>query len=106
MDSTPETIVSATRAVNPALQEVLRGLQPGQRIRITQTVRIGFTKWTTTVEGAFRELRYLATGLATDRVLEDDIVVPIVCFTKDNSELSSIAIDEETKIERVDGNGR
>ncbi len=33
------------------------------------------------------------------RVPEDDIVVPLVHFTKDNGELSSIALDNNTKLE-------
>ena len=54
-----------------------------------------------TVDGIFRDVNYLATGLATDRVPEDDIVVVAVHFTKDNGELSSVTLDEHTKIETV-----
>jgi hypothetical protein len=97
------TIASATRPVDPALVAVLRALRPGQRIRVTQTVRVGFQEWTTTVIGTFRAVRYLATGLSTERVPEDDIVVPTVHFTKENGELSSIALDEHTKLEAVEG---
>ena len=38
-------------------------------------------------------------GLATQRLPEDDIVVVTVHFTKDNGELSSIALDEQSKVE-------
>jgi hypothetical protein len=99
-DSGP--ILSSTRQVNPELSALLRRLQPGQRIRITQTVRVGSQQWQTTVTGIFRHVDYLVTGLATDRVPEDDIVVPAVHFTKDNGELSSITLDEHTKIEAVE----
>ena len=58
-------------------------------------------QWTTTVIGVFRHINYLATGLSTDRVPEDDIVVVAVHFTKDNGELSSITLDENTKIEVI-----
>ena len=103
--STPsQSLPSSTRPVNPALSQLLRSLKPGDPIRITQTVRVGFKEWTTTTTGTFRELRYLATGLATDRVPEDDIVVVTVHFTKDNGELSSVAVDEHTQVERVAGN--
>ena len=57
----------------------------------------------TTTTGIFREIRYLATGLSTDRVPEDDIVVATVHFTKDNGELSSITLDEQSKVELVNG---
>ena len=99
MSSPAPMIPSSTRPVSPELSALLRRLQPGQRIRITQTVRVGLKEWTTTVVGTFRGLRYLQTGLSADRVPEDDIVVPTVHFIKDNVELSSIAIDEQTRVE-------
>jgi len=92
---------SSTRPVSPEIVSVLERLQPGQRIRITQTVRVGQQQWHTTVEGVFRDVKYLSTGLSTQRVPEDDIIVPTVHFTKDNSELSSITLDEHSRIEIV-----
>jgi hypothetical protein len=92
----------ATRPIRPELQALLDGLQPGQRLRITQTVRVGLKSWPAVVTGTFRHVDSLATGLATDRVPADDIVVPIIHFTKDNGELSSVALDENTVVERVD----
>jgi hypothetical protein len=87
--------------IRPDLAAVLQQLEPGQRIRITQTVRVGMKTWQATVIGTFRLINSLATGLATDRVPEDDIIIPIVHFTKDNGELSSVALDEHSKIEMV-----
>jgi len=81
------------------LTAVLTRLQAGQRIRITQTLRVGLKTWPAIVEGTFRALNSLATGLATDRVPEDDIIIPIVHFIKDNGEMSSVALDEHTRIE-------
>ncbi len=103
MNSPSESMPSATRPVNPALTALLRRLQPGARIRIIQTVRVGMAEWTTTVLGTFRGVNYLATGLATDRVPADDIVVVAVHFAKDNGELSSVTLDEQSKIELVEG---
>jgi hypothetical protein len=101
MNEERDCLPSATRPVRPELTALLRSLKPGQRIRITQTVRIGFDEWQATVTGAFRHVKYLVTGLATDRVPEDDIVVPTVHFTKDNGELSSVTLDEKSKIESM-----
>ena len=98
--TTPEKLTLPTRRLDPAQVELLRSLQPGQRIRVVQTVRVGARVWTAETAGAFRSINYLATGLSTERVAEDDIVVPLVHFTKDNGELSSIAIDENTRVER------
>lgn len=100
MSSKPVTY--ATRPIRPELRALLDALQPGQRLRITQTVRVGMKSWPAVVTGVFRHVDSLATGLATDRVPADDIIVPIVHFTKDNGELSSVALDENTVVERID----
>src|SRR5262249_57987929 len=92
-------VVPPTRTIDPKRADLLAGLKPGQKIRITQRVRIGSSKtWAVTVEGEFRDVNYLATGLSTARVPEDDIVVPTVHFTKPNGELSSITLDEHSKV--------
>ena len=101
MSHVPETLTSSTRPPSPELVALLRRLRPGQRIKITQTVRVGLKSWPAVVTGTFRGLNYLATGLATDRVPEDDIVVIVVHFTKDNGELSAITLDENSKVEVV-----
>ena len=101
MSQPPPRIPSSTRPINPELSALLRSLKPGQRIGITQTVRVGLKQWTTSVSGVFRALHYLATGLATDRVPADDIVVVAVRFTKDNGELSSVTLDEHSKVEVI-----
>ena len=93
-----------TRHVRPDLQATLAKLQPGMRIRITQLLRVGSQTWPAVVTGTFRHYDALATGLATQRVPEDDIIVPIVHFTKEpHGELSSVAIDEHTRIEILNG---
>ena len=95
---TPAKIALPTRTIDPALVDLLRSLKTGQKIELTQSVRVGAKKWTTTTTGTFRGINYLATGLTTDRVPEDDLVVPMVHFTKENGELSSIALDEHSVV--------
>ena len=97
----PDRIVLPTRRLDPALVELLRSLNPGDSIRVTQTVRVGARKWEATTDGTFREIAYLETGVTTDRVKEDDLVVPVVRFAKPNGELSSISIDENTKVTKL-----
>jgi len=99
--SIPSTITSTTRKLSDEQVAVLKSLAPGRRIRVVQTVRVGAKKWQAVAEGVFREINYLATGVTTDRVPEDDIVVPVVHFTKDNGELSSISVDENTVVSLV-----
>ena len=102
MSEPVQSLPSATRPIDPALSALLQRLRPGQPIRITQKVRVGTTAWTATVLGTFRGVNYLATGLATDRVPEDDIVVVAVHLTKENGELSSVTLDENSQIEVVE----
>ena len=91
-----------TRPIPPAVLAVLEALKPGQRVRVTQLVKVGSTRtWTFTVEGVFRHVDSLATGLATDRLRVDDIIIPVIHFTKDNQEMSSVTVDEHTKVEVV-----
>jgi hypothetical protein len=102
MTTTVPGLVKTTRPLLPETLETLARLKTGDRIRITQTVRITSTRaWTTTVTGIFRVLQALVTGLATHRAPQDDIIVPTVHFTKENGELSCVALDEQTRIEIV-----
>ncbi|MBX9677898.1 MAG: hypothetical protein K2X38_03975 [Gemmataceae bacterium] len=98
--SNPQHIYTS-RPIRPDLLATIEKLKPGDRIRITQTVRVGFRSWPAAVTGVFRHVDSMATGLATDRVAEDDIIVPILHFTKDNKEMSSVALDEQTTVEIV-----
>ena len=99
--SVPSTITSTTRKLSQQQVDVLLALKPGQRIRIVQLVRVGAKRWEAVAEGKFRQINYLVTGVTTDRVPEDDIVVPVIHFTKDNGELSSITLDPSSQIEVV-----
>jgi len=90
-----------TRRLEPAVVEVIKSLTPGDRVRVTQTVRVGARTWPAPAVGTFRGLRYLATGVTTERVAEDDVVVPTLHFAKDNGELSSVSLDENTKVEKL-----
>ena len=93
---------SATRTLHPDLIKLLNKLKPGDRIRVKQRVRVGSSgEWLAQTEGVFRSANYLATGLATERVPEDDIVVITIHFTKDNGELTSITLDENSQVEAV-----
>ena len=80
-------------AVSPA------ELKPGQRVRITQQVRVGRKSWPAVAEGVIREVQTLQTGLATDRNFDDIVAVATVHFMKDNRELSSVTVDGNTQIE-------
>jgi hypothetical protein len=74
-------------------------VKPGQRVRITQTVRVGLSSWPAIAVGTVRDLQMLVTGLTTERAKDDVVAVPTLHFVKENGELSSVTIDENTRIE-------
>ena len=94
-------IVLPSRRLDPNLVELIKSLTVGDRIKVVQTVRVGGRSWLAEAVGSFRGVNYLATGVTTERVKEDDLVVPTIHFTKDNGELASISIDEQTRIEKL-----
>jgi hypothetical protein len=99
MSEEPQDLPFTTQPIKAELIPVLQRLRPGMRIRITHLVRVGNQTWPHTVEGTYRSLNSLATGISTQRYPRDDIIVSTLHFIKDNKELSSIALDEHTKIE-------
>ena len=96
--TTPANVTLPTKRLDPKLVERLNSLEPGQKIIVVQAIRVGSRKWNSTSSVVFRSINYLATGISTDRIPEDDIVVPMVHFTKENGEHTSIAIDENSQI--------
>ena len=98
--STPADVTLPTRRLDPAVVQVLKDLRPGDRVTLTHTVRVGARSWPATATGTFRGVNYLSTGVTTDRVAADDIVVPTVHFARDDGELGSVALDENTKVSR------
>jgi hypothetical protein len=77
-------------------------LKPGQKVKVTQTVRVGLRSWPATVTGTVRHLQTLMTGLSTERAKDDVVAIPTLHFVKENGELSSVTIDENTRIELVE----
>lgn len=99
--STPRDVTLPSRRLDPAVIQLLKELKPGDRVTLTHTVRVGGRSWPATATGTFRGVNYLSTGVTTERVAADDIVVPTVHFSRDDGELGSVALDEHTKISRA-----
>jgi hypothetical protein len=95
------TIHLPTRELSEGVLATLKSLKAGDRIKLVQTVRVGGKTWPAETVGVYRGINYLSTGVTTERVKEDDIVLPTVHFTKDNGELASICLDERTAITKL-----
>ena len=97
----PPIVVLPTRRLDSAFLKFLRSLKPGDRIRIDRNMKVGRREWVARTHGTFREIAYLDTGITTERVREDDLVVPVLRFTKLNGEHTSVGIDEHLTVERI-----
>lgn len=83
---------------------VFSQLKPGDRVKVTQTVRVGFRQWTTTVSGTVLETRRCETGLHTDRADDDHVFVDTILLNRDGAgDRTTVTIDENTQIEVVAG---
>lgn len=92
---------SATRDYT-TLAVLLESLRPGDKILIRKTLRINsLNSWNHEVQGEFLHVNHLSTGLATDRVPQDDVVLVCVHFRKSNRELGSVILDDQTHIEKI-----
>jgi hypothetical protein len=99
--SEAKSIHLPTRELSEGVLNTLKSLKAGDRIKVVQTVRVGAKTWPAEAVGVYRGINYLSTGVTTERVKEDDIVLPTVHFTKDNGELASICLDEKTTITKL-----
>ena len=99
--TTPAPVTLPTRHLAPSFVALVRSLKAGDRVKITQRVRVGSRVWHTAAEGVYRGINYLSTGVTTDRVAEDDIVVPTMHLARDSGELVSVALDEHTQLEKL-----
>ena len=78
---------------------ILNSLQSGSKIQLKCVVKINSNhSWISTIEGIYIATNYLRTGLSTDRVVMDDIVVTTVHLVKTNGERTSIILDNIVEI--------
>jgi len=97
----PPTLKSATRNY-PELAKALASISAGDSIRIHKKIRINsMHSWNHEIIASFSHVDFLSTGLATDRVPEDDVVLVCIHFCKQNGELGSVILDDQTSLEKV-----
>ena len=81
------------------VNSIINSLQSGNKIQLKFVVRINSNhSWISTTEGTYIATNHLRTGLSTDRVVMDDIVVTTVHLVKTNGERTSIILDNIVEI--------
>lgn len=78
-------------------------LQPGKRIRVTQTIRRRDGQWQTHVEGTVVKLEARKTGSWYAHGHDRKLWLTRLTLRKDNGELVVLSLDEHTEIAPLDG---
>ena len=78
-------------------------LRPGDRVKITQRVKVGLKIWTTTVTGTVERTERRREGLAVKRSFDDKAFADAIILQKDGGtgEETTVTMDEYTHIERT-----
>ena len=79
-------------------------LRPGDRIHVTQRIKVGLKIWTTQVTGAVRRTERRREGLHVKRSADDKAYADMIVLRKDGEadDETTIALDEHTRIECAD----
>lgn len=78
-------------------------LRPGDRVKITQRVKVGQKVWTTTVTGTVERTERRREGLNVKRNFDDKAFADLILLKKDGPvpEETTVALDEFTRVERI-----
>ncbi len=74
-------------------------LQPGQRVRITQTIDRRERDWQTTVEGVVQAVELQQTGSWYAHAKDDKFWLRRIRLVKSDGEVSVVAADARTQVE-------
>jgi hypothetical protein len=78
-------------------------LKPGDRIQVTQRVKVGLKIWTTKVAGTVERIERRREGLHVKRNFDDKAYADLIVLRKDGpaGDETTVTLDEYTQIERV-----
>jgi hypothetical protein len=78
--------------------KLLDSIQPGQRVRVKQTIRLRDKSWSNTTEGVVVSCGSAATGSWYAHGKHDKYWLPRIRLRLDDGELVDLALDEDTEI--------
>ena len=76
-------------------------LQPGDRVKVTQRVKVGMKAWSTTVTGTVERTERRRNGLHVKRSPDDKAYCDLILLRKDGGDETTVALDEFTHVERA-----
>lgn len=84
-----------------ASRELFAQLQPGDRVRVQHSVKVGSRVWEATTVGTVISAERIRHGLHFRRNIDDKVFSDILLLRRDDGELTALAIDEFTVLERA-----
>lgn len=77
-------------------------LQPGDRVEVVHGVTVGSTaKWSTTTIGRVLRCERRRHGLHFRRSTDDKVYSDVLILARDDGELTTVTIDEYTRLKRL-----
>jgi hypothetical protein len=83
-------------------RDLFDALQPGERIEVVHGVRVGSSaRWTTTTVGRVLRRERRRHGLHFRRNTDDKVYSDVLIVARDSGELTTVTMDEFTRLRRV-----
>jgi len=83
-------------------RQLFTELQPGDRVEIEHEVKVGSSKtWTTKTVGTVVNTERRRQGLHYRRNRDDKVFADMIVLKRDSGELTTVTMDEFTKLQRV-----
>jgi hypothetical protein len=80
-------------------------LQPGDRLRVTQRIKVGLKIWSTTFLGSVERIERRRTGLHVKRNYDDKVYADVILMKRDVGQgvegQTTVVLDEFTQLERA-----
>ena len=77
-------------------------LKQGDQVELEHDVKVGFRSWTTTTSGKVVRAERRRSGLHRDRNFDDKVYSDIIVLQRDDGELTTVTLDEFTRLRIVD----
>lgn len=91
----------ATTIPEAESRKLFTELQPGDRVEVTHEVKVGQDRWTAKTVGTVVRTERRMHGLHFRRNIDDKVYSDVLILTREDGELTTITMDEYTRLRRV-----
>lgn len=88
-------------AAEAETRELFAQLQPGDRVELTHSIKVGRQEWPTAIAGTVLRTERRRHGLHFRRSRDDKVYSDTIVLRLDDGELTTLTIDEYTTLRRL-----